>query len=120
VAQMNLAHPVFQSYYHELVRNGEQQLNGLGLSDPSPEAIHRKVAVGDPIERITDYAAEHTVDLVVMGTHGRRGPSHWMIGSVAERVVRSAPCPVLVVRSSGRSGDRVKRSVRELARPTAV
>lgn len=46
-------------------------------------------------EAILDAAA--TADLVVMGTHGRRGPSRWWLGSVAERVVRSAPVPVLVV-----------------------
>jgi nucleotide-binding universal stress UspA family protein len=120
VAQMNLAHPVFQSYYHDLVRTGEQQLNEVGTSGLPAESVRRKVVVGDPIDKINDYAAEHTIDLIVMGTHGRRGPSHWMMGSVAERVVRSAPCPVLVVRSSKSAEDRLKSSVRELARATSI
>jgi nucleotide-binding universal stress UspA family protein len=107
VAQVNLADPVFQSCYHELVRRGEQQLNDLGVSGLPPSSIRRKVVVGNPIDRIDEYASEHSIDLIVMGTHGRRGPSHWMIGSVAERVVRSAPCPVLVVRP--RTGQLLKR-----------
>jgi nucleotide-binding universal stress UspA family protein len=48
-------------------------------------------------DAIVGYAADHAVSLVVMGTHGRRGPEHLALGSVAERVVRLAPCPVLTV-----------------------
>jgi nucleotide-binding universal stress UspA family protein len=47
---------------------------------------------------IVSYAREAHVDLIVMGTHGRGGWSHLMMGSVAEKVVRTAPCPVLTVR----------------------
>ena len=46
---------------------------------------------------IVEYAREHAIDLIVMGTHGRGGFQHLLLGSVAERVVRSAPCPVLTV-----------------------
>lgn len=50
-------------------------------------------------QAIVDYAQEHAVDLIVIGTHGRGGMAHLMMGSVAEKVVRTAPCPVLTVRS---------------------
>jgi nucleotide-binding universal stress UspA family protein len=53
-----------------------------------------------PAPTIVGYAARHDVDMVVMGTHGRRGLNHLMLGSVAEEVVRSAGCPVLTVRAS--------------------
>jgi nucleotide-binding universal stress UspA family protein len=53
---------------------------------------------GTPYAEIVDYAAAHHIDLIVMGTHGRSGLAHMMIGSVAEKVVRKAPCPVLTVR----------------------
>lgn len=46
---------------------------------------------------IVEYASEHAIDLIVMGTHGRTGMAHLLIGSVAERVVRTAECPVLTV-----------------------
>ena len=52
-----------------------------------------------PAVAIVDYAKEERVDLIVMGTHGRGAVAHFLAGSVAERVVRSAPCPVLTVRS---------------------
>ena len=51
-----------------------------------------------PAFAIVDYAREHGVDLIVMGTHGRGAVAHLLMGSVAERVVRTAPCPVLTVR----------------------
>ncbi len=50
-----------------------------------------------PAREIAHYANDHKVDLVVIGTHGRSGLSRWLIGSVAEKVVRLAPCPVLTV-----------------------
>ena len=49
-------------------------------------------------ETIVQYAKDHATDLIVMGTHGRRALEHLLMGSVAERVVRTAPCPVLTVR----------------------
>jgi nucleotide-binding universal stress UspA family protein len=56
------------------------------------------VVHGTPFQEIMDVAKAQHVDLIVMGTHGRTGLPHLLLGSVAERVVRLAPCPVLVVR----------------------
>jgi nucleotide-binding universal stress UspA family protein len=57
-----------------------------------------EVIVGSSPRGILDYATERAMDLIVMGTHGRSGMAHLLMGSVAEKVVRSAPCPVLTVR----------------------
>jgi nucleotide-binding universal stress UspA family protein len=51
---------------------------------------------------ITDYAQQHTIDLIIVGTHGRGPVKKFFVGSVAERVVRTAPCPVLTVRQHER------------------
>jgi nucleotide-binding universal stress UspA family protein len=51
--------------------------------------------------QIVKYADEHGIDLIVMGTHGRRGVAHLLLGSVAEHVIRTAACPVLTVRDPG-------------------
>lgn len=64
-----------------------------------------EVSEGVPAEAIVEHARDHGADLIVMGTHGRRGLSHVLLGSVAERVLRTAPCPVLVVRSPGKQPD---------------
>jgi universal stress protein A len=55
------------------------------------------VRPGHPAATIAAFAADRHADLVVMGTHGRTGLAHLMLGSVAERVMRTAPCPVLIV-----------------------
>ncbi|HEY7495175.1 MAG TPA: universal stress protein [Candidatus Tectomicrobia bacterium] len=55
---------------------------------------------GVPFQRIIDTAHDQHVDLIVMGTHGRTGLPHALMGSVAEKVVRLAPCPVLVTRGA--------------------
>jgi nucleotide-binding universal stress UspA family protein len=54
--------------------------------------------LGHPVMEILRYADENRIDLIVMGTHGRGPLGHVVLGSVAERVVRRAPCPVLTVR----------------------
>ncbi len=53
---------------------------------------------GSPSHELTKFAEEQGADLLVIGTHGRKGPSRWILGSVAERVVRSSRAPVLTVR----------------------
>ena len=74
----------------------------LGQLIPPAEAerLQAKVALlaGSPFIEIVRYAREHDIDLIVMGTHGRGPVAHALIGSVAERVVRKAHCPVLTVR----------------------
>jgi nucleotide-binding universal stress UspA family protein len=59
----------------------------------------RNIVTGLTATEIVRYAADHGVDLIVMGTHGRRGVAHLLLGSVAEHVVRTARCPVLTVRA---------------------
>ena len=53
-------------------------------------------------DAITDYARAEHIDLIVMSTHGRGGISRWVYGSVAEKVLQAAPCPVLLIRASGK------------------
>ena len=72
----------------------------LQASVPKADAgrVTVAVAVAMPHPEILRYAAANEIDLIVMGTHGRAGVSHMLLGSIAERVVRRAPCPVLTVR----------------------
>ncbi len=60
--------------------------------------VHPEVCEGSPFEEIVTFAKEKDIDLIVMGTHGRGWLAHVLLGSVTEKVVRKAPCPVLTVR----------------------
>jgi universal stress protein A len=55
--------------------------------------------VGHPVQKLVDYAKEQSIDLIVMATHGRSGAEHILIGGTTEKMVRGAPCSVLVIRS---------------------
>lgn len=79
-----------------------EKLAGVGevLSAAGAVQVATAVRTGTPAEEIVREATEGNYDLIVLGTHGRRGMSHALLGSVAEQVVRRAPCPVLSVRMS--------------------
>ena len=81
----------------------EQAYTALQAFLPTQIAHHTvelRVLVGHPFERILETAVDEQVALIVLGTHGRTGLTHAIMGSVAERVVRLAPCPVLTVHAS--------------------
>ena len=82
----------------------------VGMPETSGVEIATDWVTGLPAEDIVKHATGIRADLIVMGTHGRRGVSHLLLGSVAERVVRTAPCPVLTVRSDARDAVEVPRS----------
>ena len=63
------------------------------------KVVETTLLQGSPSQEIVRCAKDRNSDLIIMGTHGRQGINHFLIGSVAERVVRTAPCPVLTVRS---------------------
>lgn len=84
----------------------EAEINELvdaRIEKPTPNDLHLYVhaRIGDAATHILALASEVMADVVILGTHGRRGIRRWLMGSVAETVVRHARCPVLVVRPAG-------------------
>jgi nucleotide-binding universal stress UspA family protein len=71
----------------------------LALQGPDPVRVEHLLEEGDPVAEILRVARETDCDLVVMGTHGRRGLGRLLMGSVAEQLVRRAPCPVVTVKT---------------------
>jgi nucleotide-binding universal stress UspA family protein len=63
--------------------------------------VKTEALMGKAAEKITDYADNNAVDLIIIATHGRSGPSRWVYGSVADRILRSSCVPVLMVRAPG-------------------
>ncbi len=83
-----------------LAAHGTNALQAFRAAEPAaaPFPLVAHVRVGPSADQLAALAGEIQADLVIVGTHGRRGLQRAMTGSVAERVVRIAPCPVLVVR----------------------
>ena len=92
----------FPKYINESRTAAEKAL--ATVLDPQWSAgrkVVQAVVDGSPKVEIVRYARTHEIDLIVLATHGRSGLAHMIIGSVAESVVRTAPCPVLTVRPEG-------------------
>jgi nucleotide-binding universal stress UspA family protein len=91
----------------QLVVENQTALQQLARTRCSARLGQVLIKAGDPRDMINRTAQELGVDLIIMGTHGRRGITRALLGSVAETVVRSAPCAVLTVRLREASeGDR--------------
>jgi nucleotide-binding universal stress UspA family protein len=85
----------------EIEKESRQRLETL-LGEGDRKKFRAEIALlaGNPFLEIIRYAKAHDVDLIVMGTHGRGPIAHMLLGSVAEKVVRKSPCPVLTVREA--------------------
>jgi nucleotide-binding universal stress UspA family protein len=83
----------------ELKEDGQRYVNyAVGLAEKEGVKASSLIANGRPFEQIVHMAKGLNTDLIVMGTYGRRGADRILLGSVAERVIEFAPCPVLVIK----------------------
>jgi nucleotide-binding universal stress UspA family protein len=95
---MYVPHPSVSQFEKEVLEGAEKRL--YEFADESFKDVagtRTQVVAGDPSEEILNYINLHGIHLVVMGTHGRKGIDKVIFGSVAERVVKSSPVPVMVV-----------------------
>jgi len=101
VEEPPLAYGGGELYYGLPEPNSERILKMLDNVRPADQtvAFTHRLAMGDPAGEIVRIAAEEGVEMIVLGTHGRSGLTRMLMGSVAESVVRRAPCPVLVYRA---------------------
>jgi nucleotide-binding universal stress UspA family protein len=91
---------LIETYYADAHKRLDALVDEAKANDLVQE---RLIVTGDPADEIISWATAKQAQLVIVGTHGRRGFEHLLLGSVAERVLRQAPCAVLVVPPGGRS-----------------
>jgi len=95
-------HPSVSNFESEIIKGAEKKLEEFvreHLQGFSPKA---KIILGDAAEEILKYVRSEGIDLVIMGTHGRKGLEKIVFGSVAERVVQKSPVPVLTINPYGK------------------
>ncbi len=96
---LHIPHISVDEMYKELDASARKELEKFGLEQRRVlKDVEHTVIRGVPYEEILKFAQEKNIDLIVMGTHGRKGIDRVLFGSTAERVVRNASCPVLTVR----------------------
>lgn len=94
-----IPHISLDDVYRDIEKGAQSELEKTFIEEMRTfKDIEYKVLKGKPYEELSKFAAEQKVDLIVIGTHGRRGFDRLLFGSTAEQVVRNAPCPVLSVR----------------------
>ena len=114
---LNPDYPVNQQYLADLLKHASSQLVDLkGRAERRGIAVTTRVATGIPSEEVITAARAEDSDLLVVGTRGKTGLAHVLLGSTAERVIRGAPCPVLAVRTE--PADTEDESV--LSRPVTL
>jgi nucleotide-binding universal stress UspA family protein len=92
--------PLHRAYIDEASERLRREMAEVqGKTGGQPVVVKGEVAVGYPAEEILRYAGEKEVDLILMATHGRSGIRRWVLGSVADKVLRSAALPVLLIRA---------------------
>lgn len=112
-------HPIYSSQARESAEAlaEEQLLPDIHTLRQAGYSVSVAVAYGDPAEEIIDFVAYHSIDLVVMATHGRTGLSQLVLGSVAEQVLRRVSVPVLLARPFAIAHDAALVSVMESFEP---
>ena len=87
----------------DVINSAEEEIQKIpSAAWASGKKVVRVVRIGSTFDTIVQYATDNAIDLIVIGTHGRTGLPHVLLGSVAERVVQHAACSVLTVRSDKR------------------
>lgn len=96
--------PAFVPQSDELARKTQHKLDEL-ITRLNYDAVNIEtfMVIGSPAQKIVQFSESHSVDLVVMASHGHTGIKRWLLGSVTEKVVRTAPCPTFTVKSFGKS-----------------
>ena len=90
--------PAIQVFQHESQRRAEARINeAVTLAQKELPDVRADLLVGSALHSIIDYAQNHAVELIVIGTHGHGAVAALLIGSVAEGLVRKAICPTLVI-----------------------
>jgi nucleotide-binding universal stress UspA family protein len=92
-------HRSVDEMYKDIQEGARKELEKFGVEELSEiKNIERTVLTGVPHEEIINFAKQNKIDLIIMGTHGRKGIDRILFGSTAAQIVRFAPCPVLTVR----------------------
>lgn len=99
---IHVPHPSINKFEAEIVKGAKKKLNQFAEKHFQNASPKTQVVLGDAAEEILNYVESEGIDLIIMGTHGRKGLEKIVFGSVAERVVQKSPVPVLTVNPYGK------------------
>lgn len=97
-SSFNVAPPSLKDVQDGVLKEAENKIDALTRDQFSTDRVTAKVLSGHPDEEILKYAEDENIDLIVMGTHGRKGVDRLLFGSIAEKVVKTSKTPVMTIR----------------------
>jgi nucleotide-binding universal stress UspA family protein len=97
-SSFHVPHGNLQQFQEEALKAAQQKMSVTAKENfKTFKKVEARVAQGSPADKIIETAKKEGIDLIIMGTHGRKGLERAIFGSVCDKVVRSAPCPVLTI-----------------------
>ena len=99
-AELDVPHPSIYSFSQDVKKGAEQKMRAFCEKNLLGDGASCEVLIGDPSTEIVNYVEEKDIDLVIMPTQGRKGLNRLVFGSVAARVVRNCPVPVMTIKPS--------------------
>jgi nucleotide-binding universal stress UspA family protein len=98
LSSFHVPHGNLQQFQEEVLKAAQKKMSATSKEEfKAFKKVEARVAQGAPAEKIIETAKKEGVDLIIMGTHGRKGLERAIFGSVCDKVVRTAPCPVLTI-----------------------
>ena len=97
-AELDVPHPSIYSFSQDVKKGAEQKMKAFCEKNLLMDGASCEVLIGDPSTEIVNYVEDNDIDLVIMATQGRKGLNRLVFGSVAARVVRNSPVPVLTIK----------------------
>lgn len=97
-SNLHIPHPSLTELYKDLENHAKKNLDSFGIDIREElKNVETVVKRGIPYEEVIKFASENSIDLVIIGTLPRSGVERFFVGSTTQRIIRNAPCPVLVV-----------------------
>lgn len=96
--ELDVPYPSIYAFNQDIKQGAEKTMRDFCQNKLAGHAVGCQVLIGDPATELVNFIEENDIDLVVMGTHGRKGINRLVFGSVAESLIRNSPVPVMTVR----------------------
>lgn len=96
--ELDVPHPSIYSFHQDIQKGAEKKMKEFCDSNFMEKSYSSHILVGDPATEVVNFIEENGIDLVIMGTHGRQGLNRIVFGSMAEKIARHSPVPILIIK----------------------
>ncbi|MBW2092677.1 MAG: universal stress protein [Deltaproteobacteria bacterium] len=103
--ELDVPHPSIYSFNQDIQKGAEKKMKAFCDEHFQGKKYSYHILVGDPATEVVNFIEENGIELVIMGTHGRQGLNRIVFGSMAEKIARNSPVPILIIKPSREPSD---------------